>query len=207
MSSQALGSLEIDALKFSEIAAAAGVLARGMRDNPNHIAIFGPDPGKRLRALERGFGAYFRVATAQAPLCARLDGAVVGVAGVLAPGRCRLSATQKLRLIPSMATLAVGDAWRAARVSGAWAARDPQEAHSHLGPVAVDEGLKGRGIGTRLMETYCTQLDGPAYLETETARNVRFYERFGFEVVDEAEVLGHRNWFMWRPAHNHPSER
>jgi hypothetical protein len=39
-----------------------------------------------------------------------------------------------------------------------------------------------------------------AYLETETARNVRFYERFGFGVVDRADVLGNPNWFMWRPA-------
>jgi ribosomal protein S18 acetylase RimI-like enzyme len=67
--------------------------------------------------------------------------------------------------------------------------------------MAVDEGLKGRGIGTRLLETYCMQLDAvhlAAYLETETARNVRFYERFGFEVIDRADVLGSPNWFMWR---------
>jgi hypothetical protein len=37
-----------------------------------------------------------------------------------------------------------------------------------------------------------------AYLETETARNVRFYERFGFEVIDRADVLGSPTWFMWR---------
>jgi GNAT superfamily N-acetyltransferase len=203
MSSQTLGSPEIDALRFSEIAAAAGVLARGMRDNPNHVAIFGPDAEKRARALERGFAAYLRVVTAQAPLCARLDGVVVGVAGVLGPGRCRLPATQKLRLLPSTAGLTIGDMRRASRVTRAWAARDPEQAHSHLGPMAVDEGLKGRGIGTRLLETYCGQLDEShlgAYLETETARNVRFYERFGFETIDRAEVLGNPNWFMWRSA-------
>ena len=203
MSSRTLGSLEIDALRFGEIAAAAGVLARGMRDNPNHVAIFGPDPDKRVRALERGFAAYLRVATAQAPFCARLDGVVVGVAGVLGPGRCRLPATQKLRLLPSMVGLTIGDMRRASRVTRAWAARDPAQVHSHLGPMAVDEGLKGRGIGTRLLETYCGQLDGArlaAYLETETARNVRFYERFGFETIDRADVLGNPNWFMWRSA-------
>ena len=195
--------LEIDALGAGEVAAAVGVLARGMRDNPNHVAIFGPDPGKRVRALERGFAAYFRVVTAQAPLCARLDGVVVGVAGMVPPGRCRLSATQRLRLIPTMARGPIRDAWRASRVSRAWGARDPDESHSHLGPVAVDEGLKGRGIGTRLMEAYCAQLDEAhlaAYLETETPRNVRFYERFGFGTVGRADVLGNPNWFMWRPA-------
>ena len=198
---QAIGSLEIDALGTGELAAAVAVLARGMRDNPNHVAIFGPDPAGRVRALERGFATYFRVITAQEPLCARLDGVVVGVAGALPPGRCRLSAAQKLRLFPSMAGLSIRDMWRASRVSGAWARRDPDEPHSHLGPVAVDEGLKGRGIGSRLMEAYCRHVDEAnlaAYLETETPRNVRFYERFGFEVLDRAEVLGNPNWFMWR---------
>ena len=28
--------------------------------------------------------------------------------------------------------------------------------------------------------------------------NVRFYERFGFEVIGEEEVLGNSNWFMLR---------
>jgi hypothetical protein len=37
-----------------------------------------------------------------------------------------------------------------------------------------------------------------AYLETETIRNVRFYERFGFETIGRANVLGNLNWFMWR---------
>ena len=69
--------------------------------------------------------------------------------------------------------------------------------------MAVDDGLKGQGIGTRLTETYCLQLDEAhlaGYLETETLRNVHFYERFGFETIERAEVLGNANWFMWRPA-------
>jgi ribosomal protein S18 acetylase RimI-like enzyme len=39
-----------------------------------------------------------------------------------------------------------------------------------------------------------------AYLETDKPENVRFYERFGFEVVGEEEVLGVPNWFMLRRA-------
>ena len=41
-----------------------------------------------------------------------------------------------------------------------------------------------------------------AYLETDKEINARFYERFGFEVVGEEQVLGVRNWFMTRPAEN-----
>ncbi len=37
-----------------------------------------------------------------------------------------------------------------------------------------------------------------AYLETDKPENVTFYQKFGFETVGEAEVLGTRNWFMRR---------
>jgi len=37
-----------------------------------------------------------------------------------------------------------------------------------------------------------------SYLETDKSENVRFYERFGFTVVAEVNVLGVRNWFMSR---------
>jgi hypothetical protein len=40
----------------------------------------------------------------------------------------------------------------------------------------------------------------PAFLETDKPENVRFYERFGFEVVDDAEPFGVPTWFMLRPA-------
>ena len=67
--------------------------------------------------------------------------------------------------------------------------------------VAVDAGLQGLGIGSRLLERYCAQVDAAgeaAYLETDKPINVRFYERFGFEVIGEQDVLGTRNWFMRR---------
>jgi hypothetical protein len=53
------------------------------------------------------------------------------------------------------------------------------------------------------MEVFRAQMDAvgeAAYLETDKPENVRFYERFGFEVVGEEEVLGVPNWFMIRPA-------
>lgn len=40
----------------------------------------------------------------------------------------------------------------------------------------------------------------PAYLETEVAGSVGFYERVGFEVLRELGVLGVRVWGMGRPA-------
>ena len=52
-----------------------------------------------------------------------------------------------------------------------------------------------------LMRAFCERMDAAhenAYLETDKPENVRFYERFGFEVVGEQDVLDVPNWFMLR---------
>jgi hypothetical protein len=38
------------------------------------------------------------------------------------------------------------------------------------------------------------------YLETDQAENVEFYRRFGFELTNEASVLGVPNFYMRRAA-------
>jgi hypothetical protein len=42
-----------------------------------------------------------------------------------------------------------------------------------------------------------------AYLETDQRANVHFYQKLGFTVVAEADVMGVPNWFMSRPG-GHP---
>jgi predicted N-acetyltransferase YhbS len=84
-----------------------------------------------------------------------------------------------------------------------WAKRDPEEPHVHLGPIAVDRDRQGEGIGSLIMGEHCRRLDAAGavgYLETDKEINVAFYERFGYETIDEAEVIGVPNWFMRRPA-------
>jgi ribosomal protein S18 acetylase RimI-like enzyme len=90
-----------------------------------------------------------------------------------------------------------------ARWLSTWAEHDPDRPHSHFGPLAVDLDLQGRGIGTLLLSAYCRRLDDAdlfAYLETDKTENVRLYERFGFVVTAEADVIGVKNWFMTREA-------
>ena len=86
---------------------------------------------------------------------------------------------------------------------GTWSKLDPPAPHWHLGPVAVDSHLQGKGIGSKLMTVFCAQMDAAAadaYLETDKPENVRFYQRFGFEVTGGQDVIGVPNWFMLRPA-------
>ena len=164
-----------------------------MRDNPLHIAAYGEDPRRRLRCHARLMGGFLRMPDAQQPIAAVEDGTLVGVTGVAPPGTCQPTALQRLRILPTMLGLGQRTASRVGDWYSRWAERDPDEPHVHLGPLAVDAHLQGRGIGSRIMEEHCRRLDSAGdlgYLETDKPENVRFYERFGYELVGEDDVIG-----------------
>ena len=51
------------------------------------------------------------------------------------------------------------------------------------------------------MRDFCARMDeagDEAYLETDKEINVRFYKRFGFDVVASGSVLGTTSWYMLR---------
>ena len=198
-----LDALEIGVLGPEDKVAALGVLTRGMRDNPVHVAAFGDDAQRRQERLHRVFGGAYEAMGWQANMLAARgpDGTIAGVCGAMPPGGCRLGPGKQLSLMPRMLSSGPRASLRAARWLGAWAKRDPEERHWHLGPIAVDAHLQGMGVGSKLMEVFCARVDTAgedAYLETDKPANVRFYERFGFEVIGEQEVLGVPNWFMLR---------
>jgi ribosomal protein S18 acetylase RimI-like enzyme len=194
--------VEVAPLAPPEIPAAIGVLARGMRDNPIHVAALGDDADRRERILARLFEAMWRHMD-QYALCARLDGEVVGVCGRLPPGGCRPTIVQGLRMAPGMAATGPRTLMRTMRWVAAWSKRDPNERHEHLGPVAVDRHLQGLGIGSAMLAAHAEDLDVQrltGWLETDKEANVRFYQRFGYVVVEQTDVLGVPNWFMRRAS-------
>src|SRR5436305_3748055 len=141
-----------------------------MRDNPVHVAAFGPDDERRVRILGRMFSDLFRVLEGWEGVCARRDGVTVGVAGRAENGACMPDALQMLRLAPGLLSLGLRTAMRSSRWMSSWARRDPEDRHSHFGPFAVDSHLQGEGIGTVLLADYCASLDARgemSYLETD----------------------------------------
>ncbi len=81
----------------------------------------------------------------------------------------------------------------------------PAEPHWYLGYLGVREGRRGQGMGSALLEEVLTRADGataPAYVESANERNLTFYQRHGFEIVEELTLLGGgpRVWRMWRKA-------
>ena len=197
-----LDGLEIGALDPSSNKEVLGVLARGMRDNPLHVAAFGNDPEIRQKTFYRLMSGAITSRDFSHTLVARSeDGAIVGVCGMMPPGECQPDLRGQLLFMPTLVRIGVRSSGRVMRWMGTWGKHDPQGRHWHVGPLAVDAHLQGRGVGGRLMQVFCAQMDAAgddAYLETDKEINVRFYERFGFEVVDEEEVLGVTNWFMHR---------
>ncbi len=108
-------------------------------------------------------------------------------------------------LAPRFAELA-GDRAEAHRAAeAALAPHRPSEPVWFLGTVGVDPARRGRGLGRAVIEPGLAAADRegvPAFLETSTTGNVRFYERLGFRVTAEVEIPhdGPRTWCMLRRA-------
>ena len=85
-------------------------------------------------------------------------------------------------------------------------ARDVPEPHWYLSTLGVDPPRQGQGVGSALLRPVLARADAaglPCYLETDKARNVPFYQKHGFEVVEEGVLPGdggYRYWTMKRPA-------
>jgi GNAT superfamily N-acetyltransferase len=189
----------------ADLPSAVGIVARGMRDNPIHVAAFGDDAELRGQRLIRMFTVALPVIFSKGIVLGAFgEDTLVGIAGMLAPGHCQPSFTEKLAMTPRLVPAVGGSSFaRVGRWMGIWAEHDLRQPHWHLGPVAVDAHLQGTGIGTLLMTEYCARLDRThvaGYLETDKASNVSFYEKFGFETIASAPVLNTPNWFMKRAA-------
>jgi ribosomal protein S18 acetylase RimI-like enzyme len=184
------------------VAQSTGVTARALRDNPSSMGL-SDDPLVRLELMYATFAGMLsgaRVAGVRRGEC------VLGVAGAVGPGRCIAS-----MLPPDKWTLDppgpnATDIDRFLYLGSVLAAHDPAEPHWHVGPVGVEPGFQGRGIGKAAMGLLCGEFDARhrvAWLETDKPENVRFYIGLGFEVVEEVPLFSARNWFMRRPPGGH----
>ena len=108
-------------------------------------------------------------------------------------GACRARPIDMVRMLPALSTLGPRSAARALRWFTDWEHRDPDRPHAHFGPFGVEPELQGNGIGSVVLREYTSRLDAAgedSYLETEKPQNVALYQRFGFEVIEENELLG-----------------
>jgi ribosomal protein S18 acetylase RimI-like enzyme len=180
-----------------QIAQAAGITARALRDNPSSVAV-SDDPLVRLEMLHSVFTQMLsdgRVAGVHRAGC------VLGVAAAVRPGICiEAMLPPDVRLLDEPPASA-SDAERFLYSGSVLAAHDLPDTHWHVGPVGVEPGFQGMGLGSAAMKLLCQEFDEKgrvAWLETDKPENVRFYMSVGFEVVEEAPMLTARDWFMRR---------
>jgi len=181
-----------------QIAQAAGVAARALRDDPDWVAV-SDDPQVRLEMLHAVFAGSLvgaRVAGV------RRSGRILGVAAAVGPGRC-VGATvhpEDRTLDAPSADASAADRLRHLR--SILAAHDLDEPHWHVGPVGVEPGFQSMGMGGAAMRMLCAEFDEHrrvSWVKTVKAENVRFYAGLGFEVLDESSMLEVHLWFMRRP--------
>jgi hypothetical protein len=192
-------------LTRTECLPAAELAARGMIDDPILVRVFGPNPKKRQRRLTHYYAYGMRFIQLNGDLVGAFEREIlIGVIGATRPGFCQPRPLDALRIVPMMVRHnSPAISLRLKRWVDGWGRHDPREDHWHIGLLAVEPHVQGFGVGTQLIVDHCARMDEArtvSYLETDCAINVRFYEKFGYRIAGQAQVLGGTSWFMKRLA-------
>jgi GNAT superfamily N-acetyltransferase len=167
-----------------------------MRNNPLHVAVFQGYGENQRKTAENIFVALFN-ALPGVTFLAWMNGQIVGAMRMKScddrNGSDRQPQTDDADNLH----------WRISHWHNQWARHDPSHQHWHLGPIGVLPAHQGKVIGAQLLRRFCREVDpcsSPAYLETDTDSNARFYQRFVFVVVKETIIFDVKNRYMSRPA-------
>jgi len=174
------------------------ILAHAFATNPLHVSAFGAHQIDQNRLL-------FRLGLRQM-FCGK---SVVAVANGRIHGYAHFSASPHCLPAPEILPFAMAPLLKPFGKASAplmgwfvrWCHLDPDEPHLHLGPIGVAPQAQRQGVGTALMRCYLDHLRAenlPGYLETDKLENIEFYEKFGFVVEHEEELIGTPTWYMWR---------
>jgi len=184
-----------------DIPALARMLARAFLDDPVASWAWRPDD-LRLRALERFQAVRLRQLLAGEEIWTTDE---LSCAALWAPpGSWHTSLRETAMLVPSflrprlfvrMPLVALG--WE--RLERAHPRTPP---HFYLALLGTEPDAQGKGLGSAVLGGVLEQCDRDqvgAYLESSKERNIDFYARHGFRVLEEIRLLrGPSMWKMWR---------
>jgi ribosomal protein S18 acetylase RimI-like enzyme len=189
-----MSKFHISFMELSDIQASAEVLSRAMLDNPLHMTVFqGNGESERLE-IERMFYELF-LDLPGIVFLAKESHRIVGVMRMKSCAGRKISDESREQADESDIN------YRKFVWHREWSNRDPKEQHWHLGPIGVLPSHRRLGIGSKLMERFCEEVDNcsaNSYLETDLDENVRFYEKFGFKVVARSNIFEVENRYMSR---------
>jgi ribosomal protein S18 acetylase RimI-like enzyme len=174
------------------------ILADAFVTNPLLVSAFGRHSIEHSRLFFR-FG--LRNMFKGEAFVALVDGEVCGYIHFISSPGC-LPAAEEIPAVMANLLNLIGDAKpRVIEWFARWCRLDPDAPHLHLGPIGVSPEMQSRRVGTALMSRYIERLEHDkiaGYLETDRPENVKFYEKFGFQVAREEELIGTPTWYMWR---------
>jgi ribosomal protein S18 acetylase RimI-like enzyme len=177
----------------------AAMLARSFHDDPVTRWVYASDR-RRPHWSERFFRWQVERLLDQDATWTVDDGA--GAALWALPGRWREDARDTLRLLRLTLPGVVPRLPRVLIGLGQVESRHPAGRHMYLAVLGVEPDRQGEGLGSQVIRPgldLCDQERLPAYLETGKERNLAFYGRHGFEVVDRLDLpKGPPVWFLWR---------
>jgi ribosomal protein S18 acetylase RimI-like enzyme len=183
-------------LRPDQLRAVGEVLSQSHGEYPAFRHTF-PDPRRRRRALRLIFSGIARDALRfrSAYAAETADGRIQGVAIWLPPNQYPWSAWRQLRGAGWLLGVLVASprSFPTFMRTGMNAARlHPADRHWYLETMGVAPSAQRLGLGSRLLAPVLELADRDqvdCYLETSDRANVPFYERHGFEVVDDALCL------------------
>lgn len=188
-----MGRFHVSFMEQNDIIASAKVLSIAMLNNPLHIGVFmGNGENERLE-IEKMFTELFNCLPGIVFLVKENE-EIVGVMRIK-------SCIGNIFNDPGLPENDNDINWRKSVWFKEWSDHDPVEQHWHLGPIGVLPSHRRMGIGTKLMQRFCTEVDNcsaKAYLETDLDENVRFYEKFGFGLISESSIFNVANRYMLR---------
>lgn len=196
-------STRIDALRWADEQAVAGLLARAFVDDPLVVAICRGVPSRRLRRLWWSFRIAVRShCLARQPAWTVVDaaGTPLAVALVIRPPLPSAPAPDGWFALWSSLHVGPGTTRRSLAAAHAIRRHEPPGPFTYLRTLAVDPAWQHRGLGSRLVRQVQRASAPllPLYLETSRAENVPFYERVGFKLAGDFSCLGVQLWRLIR---------
>ena len=195
--------MEIAPLSAAHLGDAAHALAAAFCSNPGfRAAVPDLDDATRERRLRPLFRSFTRTCLRHGAANVVLDGArVAGAALDYGPGSYPLALVPWL--LNSSGALLLGPAamLRLLRIDAWMRQGHPAAPHWYLFMLGVAPRDHGRGFGGALLRRLSERADGDGvsiYLETDRPENVPLYERFGYQVTEEAQLPGFASLTMWR---------
>ena len=186
-----------------DIPEATAAFARAFYDDAA-MKWFLPDDNKRLGQLTDLYTAILRKTRKIDFYEVYTTDDHAGLAIWAPPGKWEPPTKVMLPLIPKMLRiLGLGGASRFMRAMTALKKAHPEEPHWYLAGLGTDPPKQRTGVGKALTASVLARCDRdrlPAYLETQKAENVPYYQQFGFRVTKEIDLPkgGPHLWLMWR---------